>query len=338
MDKKLLYGIVVVAVLLVVAFLVYPMLNPQPGTAPRQGTQQPSTPSQQTPPQAQQPKEKVVLRISTTTSMDATGLLQAIKQRFEAKYPWINVTWVAVGTGQAIEIAKRGDADLVIVHNRDLENQFIAEGYGVHGITFAYNDFVLLGPPDDPAGVKSAKNAVDAFKKIYAAAEAGKTVFVSRGDRSGTHLRELQLWSMAGVDPKGKPWYKETGQGMSQTLMVADQLNGYTLSDRSTYLAFKDKIHLVILNEGDPLYLNIYRAIPVNPKKFPHIHYNESLLFVTFIVTPEGQNLIGTNVKGGAKLFNVCFGNLTKLVIYDPYEYDQMSGQVVFYQSLIGKS
>ena len=314
---------------------VYIIIMRQPQSQQPQG--QPPAVSQQPvkPPTTGTP---VVLRIATTTSLDATGLLDAVKKSFQAKYPWINVTWVAVGTGQAVEIGKRGDADLIIVHNRDLENQFIAQGYGVHGITFAYNDFVLLGPPDDPAGIRGATGAVDAFKKIYAAAESGKTVFVSRGDKSGTNLRELEIWSLTGLDPKGKPWYKETGQGMAQTLMVADQLNAYTLSDRSTFLAFKDKIHLVILNEGDPKYLNLYRAILLNPQKYPHVHYNESLLYVTFLVSPEGQNLIGTYTKGGAKLFNVCFGNLTNLGVYDPYEYDAISGQVVFYRSLIGKS
>lgn len=317
MKKTLVILLAVVAVALIAAAILVPPMLRQ--TAP--GVQ------------AQQPGKRVTLRIATTTSMDATGLLDAVKKRFEAKYPWINVTWVAVGTGQAIEIAKRGDADLVIVHNRDLENQFIAQGYGVHGITFAYNDFVLLGPPEDPAGVSGAGSAVEAFKKIYEAGVAGKAVFVSRGDKSGTHLRELSIWNQAGLKPQGQAWYKETGQGMSQTLMVADQLNAYTLSDRSTYLAFKDKIHLVILHQGDPLYLNLYRAIPVNPEKFPHVHYNESLLFVKFLVSPEGQYLIGTYQRGGAKLFNVCFGNLTKLGIYDPYEEEQ----VKFYKSLLSQ-
>ena len=150
-------------------------------------------------------------------------------------------------------------------------------------------------------------------------------------------MRELLLWSRAGVNPAGKPWYKETGQGTAQTLMVADQLKAYTLSDRSTFLAFKDKIQLVILNEDDPLYLNLYRAILVNPKKFPNAHYNESLLFIAFLVSPEGQQLIGTYTKGGAKLFNICFGNLTKLGIYDPYEYDIESGQVRFYKEFLTK-
>ena len=316
---------------LVIGLLIYQFLLPTPYRT------SPSPPSGATKQETPTPRKQVVLRIATTTSLDATGLLDAIKKRFESKYPWINVTWVAVGTGQAIEIGKRGDADLVIAHNRDLENKFISEGFGVHGITFAYNDFVLLGPPEDPARVKEAKGAIEAFKAIFQAAEQGKAVFVSRGDKSGTHLRELLLWSQAGVKPAGKSWYKETGQGMAQTLMVADQLGAYTLSDRSTYLAFKDKIHLVILNEGDPLYLNLYRAILVNPKKFPNVHYNESLLFVSFLVSPEGQEIIGTYTKGGAKLFNICFGNLTKLGIYDPYEYDEEAGQVRFYRELLSR-
>ena len=283
-------------------------------------------------------RKHVVLRIATTTSLDATGLLDVVKKSFEDKYPWIEVTWVAVGTGQAVELGKRGDADLIIVHNRDLEDRFISEGYGVHGVTFAYNDFVLVGPPEDPAGVKGSKGAVEAFKRIFQAGEQGRAIFVSRGDKSGTNLRELSLWAMAGVDPSGKSWYKEAGQGMSQTLMIADQLRAYTLCDRSTFLVFKDKVNLVILSEGDPLYLNLYRAIPVNPKKFPNVHYNESLLFVSFLVSHEGQKIIGTYTKDGAKLFNVCFGNLTSLGVYDPYEYDEESGQVRFYRELLSRS
>jgi tungstate transport system substrate-binding protein len=334
MDKqKLVYVLIAIVVVVIAGSLINCLFHTN-----RSSPALPAGKPAQGPPGGAQAKQRVVLRIATTTSLDATGLLDAVKKSFEAKYPWIEVTWVSVGTGQAIEIGRRGDADMLIVHNRELENQFISEGYGVHGITFAYNDFVLLGPPEDPAGVKGAKGAVEAFKAIFQAAERGKAVFVSRGDKSGTNLRELLLWSQAGVKPAGKPWYKETGQGMAQTLMVADQLGAYTLCDRSTFLAFKDKIHLAILNEGDPLYLNLYRAIPVNPKRLPNVHYNESLLFVSFLVSPEGQRVIGTYAKNGAKMFNVCFGNLTRLGIYDPYEYDEESGQVKFYRELLARS
>ncbi|MEZ0346347.1 MAG: substrate-binding domain-containing protein [Infirmifilum sp.] len=272
------------------------------------------------------PPEKVTLRIATTTSLDATGLLNAVKQRFEAKYPNINVTWVAVGTGQALEIGKRGDADLVITHDRPLEEQFISQGYGVHGISFAYNDFVVLGPPDDPAGVRGSKSVVEAFTRIAEAGKQGKAVFVSRGDKSGTNLRELRIWDKAKIDPKGQPWYKETGQGMSQTLMVTDQLkSAYTLSDRSTYLAFRNRLSLVIVFEGDPYLINVYRATIINQTRFPWVHYDAAVKFVKFLISPEGQSLISSYQKDGTKLFNVCFGNLTALGINDPYEQQQVA-------------
>ncbi|QOJ79098.1 extracellular solute-binding protein [Infirmifilum lucidum] len=273
-----------------------------------------------------QPRGKATLRIATTTSLDATGLLDALKREFESMYPDINVTWVAVGTGQAIEIAKRGDADLVLTHDRPLEDQFIIEGYGLHAASFAYNDFAVLGPSDDPAGVRGAKSVVEAFRLIAEAGKQGKAVFVSRGDRSGTHLKELRIWKKAGVDVAGQPWYKETGQGMSQTLMVADQLkNAYTLSDRSTYTAFKDKLSLKVVFEGDPELLNIYRATLVNKTRFPWVNYDAAYKFVKFIVSPKGQALIGNYSKGGAKLFVACFGNLAKLGVNDPYEEQQVA-------------
>jgi len=273
-----------------------------------------------------QAKQKTVLRIATTTSVDATGLLDALKKEFESTYPDINVTWVAVGTGQALQIAMRGDADMVITHDRPSEEQFIKQGYGVHGISFAYNDFVILGPPNDPAGIKDAKSAAEAFRLIALAGEQGRAVFVSRGDKSGTNLRELRLWEQAGVNATGRPWYKETGQGMAQTLMVTDQLrNAYTLSDRSTYLAFKDKLSLAVLFQGDPALLNIYRATLVNSTRFPWVHYDAAYKFVKFLISPRGQALIGSYTKGGAKLFNTCFGNVSKLGIVDPYEEEQIA-------------
>ncbi len=273
-----------------------------------------------------QPKGKTILRIATTTSLDATGLLDALKREFEKTHPDINVTWVAVGTGQALQIAARGDADMTLTHDRPLEDQFIEQGYGLHAISFACNDFVVLGPPGDPAGVRKARSVVEAFKLIAEAGRQGKAVFVSRGDRSGTNLKELRIWAKAGIDPRGQPWYKETGQGMAQTLMVADQLgNAYTLSDRSTYLAFKHRLSLVILFEGDPELLNIYRAMLVNNTRFPWVRYDAAYKFVKFLVSPEGQAIIGNYTKGGVRLFKACFGNVTKLGINDPYEEQQIA-------------
>jgi len=273
-----------------------------------------------------QQRQKTVLRIATTTSVDSTGLLDALKREFELLHPDVEVTWVAVGTGQALQMAMRGDADMVITHDRPSEEQFISQGYGVHAVTFACNDFVILGPPDDPAGVRGARSAAEAFRLIALAGEQGRAVFVSRGDKSGTHLRELRLWSQAGVNATGRPWYWETGQGMAQTLMVTDQLrNAYTLSDGSTYLVFRDKLSLTVLFQGDPQLVNTYRAILVNSTRFPWVHHDAAYKFVKFLVSPRGQALIGSYTKGGAKLFNPCFGNTSRLGVADPYEEEQVA-------------
>lgn len=290
-------------------------LTLQTGTAP--STTSTSTASSQI-------GEKVILRIATTTSLDATGLLDAIKSRFEQENPNVNVTWVAVGTGQAIAIGKRGDADMVIVHNRQLEDQFIKEGYGVHGVTFAWNDFVILGPKDDPADVNSSKDAVEAFKRIYGAGEAGRAVFVSRGDGSGTNLREIDLWRAAGLNATGKGWYIESGQGMGQTLTMANEKRAYTLSDRSTFLSMSKVLSIKILFEGDPTLINLYRAILVNPQKFPNVKYDAAEKYVMFLVSGEGQNLIGNYSRGGYRLFNPAFGRLKQLGFNDPYEDEQV--------------
>ncbi|MBC7091692.1 MAG: substrate-binding domain-containing protein [Nitrososphaeria archaeon] len=272
---------------------------------------------------------KVILRIATTTSLDATGLLNALKDRFEQKYPNVNVTWVAVGTGQAIEIGKRGDADLIIVHNRPIEDQFLQGGYGVHGITFAQNDFVILGPESDPVNVNSSKDVVEAFERIYQAGEAGKAVFVSRGDRSGTNLKELDIWKAAGLNATGKAWYVEAGQGMGQTLIMANEKQAYTLCDRSTFTSMKESVSLKILFEGDQRLMNFYRAILVNPEKFPHVEYDVAEKFVLFLVSEEGQNLIGNYKKGGQRLFNPIFGKIGLFGVNDPYE----SSQVEYWRS-----
>jgi len=267
---------------------------------------------------------RVILRIATTTSVDATGLLDAIKGEFEQKNSDVNVTWVAVGTGQAIAIGERGDADLIIVHNRQLEDQFIKEGYGVHGITFAWNDFIILGPKGDPAQVNSSKNVVEAFKRIYEAGESRKCVFVSRGDKSGTNLKEVEIWKAAGLNATGKGWYIESGQGMGQTLTMANEKQAYTLSDRSTFLSMSKVLSIKILFEGDLRLINLYRAILVNPQKFPNVKYDVAERYVMFLVSEEGQNLIGNYSKGGCRLFNPAFGKIGELGFNDPYEDEQV--------------
>lgn len=268
------------------------------------------------------------LRIATTTSLDDTGLLDSLKARFEEENPNINLTWVAVGTGQAIEIAKRGDVDLVIVHNRAMENMFIDQGYGIHGVTIAWNDFVIVGPQDDPAGVARAKNAVEAFELIYQKCSLGMALFVSRGDRSGTNLRELEIWRKANLNATGEGWYIETGQGMVNTLRLANEKRAYILTDRATYMAVRDEsgFALKIIFEGDALnLLNLYRVIIVNPDKFSNLHYEEAEKFVLFLISSEGQELIGKYTKKGQKLFNPAFGILKQLGIDDPYEEEEVA-------------
>jgi len=268
-------------------------------------------------------QEVVVLRIATTTSLNDTGLLDAIKARFEAENPYINVTWVAVGTGQAIEIGKRGDVDLVLVHSRAIEDQFINGSYGVHGITWAWNDYIIVGPRGDPANTSSAVNAIEAFNEIYDAGSLGRTLFISRGDGSGTNNKEGDLWKKAGVNATGKGWYLESGQGMAATLRMANQEQAYSLSDRATFLAVRDEsgFTLTICFEGDGKnLLNTYRAILVNPDMFEGLHYSEAEKYVLFLVSSEGQQLIDDYTKNGQKLFSPAFGKLSQLGIDDPYE------------------
>lgn len=274
------------------------------------------------------PPEVVNLKIATTTSLNDTGLLDAIKAQFEKENPYINVTWVAVGTGQAIQIGQRGDADLVLVHSRTLEDQFINASYGVHGITIAWNDYVIVGPQGDPANISSAANAIDAFKGIYNAGSSGQALFVSRGDGSGTNVKENDLWKKAKVNATGKIWYLESGQGMAATLRMANEKLAYTLSDRATYLATKggNGFTLTICFEGDRKnLLNTYRAILVNPDKFSNLHTKEAKKYVLFLVSSEGQQLIGNYTKNGQRLFNPAFGKLSQLGINDPYEENEVA-------------
>ncbi|MEM0494190.1 MAG: substrate-binding domain-containing protein [Thermofilum sp.] len=273
---------------------------------------------------SQRSARRVLVRVATTTSLDASGLLDTLKREFEIRHPGIEVVWVAVGTGQALEMARRGDVDLVLTHDRELEDRFISEGYGVHGVTFACNEFYVLGPPEDPAGVSGARSAAEAFSRVYSAGEAGRAVFVSRGDNSGTHLKELSLWSSAGLSPGGKPWYRETGQGMAQTLMVADQLRAYTLCDSSTYAAFASRVGLKVLFRGDLSLRNFYRAILVNPERFPWVSYSAAHEFVKFVVSPEGQRAVSEHRKGGLQLFEACFGRFDVLELGGPYEREQV--------------
>jgi len=227
------------------------------------------------------------LTLATTTSTQDSGLLDVLIPAFE-KASGIKVKVVAVGTGQSIEIARRGDADVVLVHARKLEDQFVADGQGINRRDVMYNDFVVVGPPGDPAGIKGMKDAAAAFAKIAQA----KASFVSRGDKSGTNVKENEVWAAAQVKPAGS-WYLSAGAGMDEALRLASEKGAYTLSDRATYLATKDKYKLDIVVEGDKILYNPYGVIAVNPKVHPNVNYRGAMAFINFITGPEGRKIIG---------------------------------------------
>ena len=198
-----------------------------------------------------------------------------------------------------MRLAKKGGADLLFVHDPFREEKFVAEGYGVNRRQVMHNDFVILGPKSDPAGIKGHTSAIDAFELI---AEKGAP-FVSRGDDSGTNAKELDIWEDAGMNPKGKGWYFEAGAKMGDALLLADGKNAYILSDRGTFLNYESRIRLRVLVEGDPLLRNQYSVIAVSPAKFPSVRYREAMDFIAFVTSPEGQKIIASYVKHGVNLF-----------------------------------
>jgi tungstate transport system substrate-binding protein len=238
---------------------------------------------------------------ASTTSTENSGLFAYILPIFEKK-TGITVKVVARGTGAAIEMGKRGDADMVMVHAKEQELKAIEEGYFVNRHDLMYNDFVIIGPSNDPAKIKGLKSAQEAFKKI---AEQNQT-FISRGDNSGTHTKELAIWKKAGIEPKGQKWYLEAGQGMEKTQRIADEKRAYTMTDRGTWLATKDKdkLEMVIVLEGDPILFNQYGVMAVNPEKFKHVKFKESMEFINWLISKEGQQAIGSfKDKNGNQLF-----------------------------------
>jgi tungstate transport system substrate-binding protein len=251
------------------------------------------------------------LVLATTTSTVDTGLLDYIKPFFDRKFG-ANLTWLYLGTGQAIAVASRGDADILLVHDRAREDAFVRSGNGTHRVTLMYSDFVILGPLEDPAGVGGCANAALALARISEAGQGGLTFFVSRGDKSGTNALELRLWSKAGLDPKGKRWYLEAGQGMAPTIRIANEKSAYTISDRGTWLKLKsemgDALGLVILLEGDPDLLNPYGLILLNSDKYPSINAELAEGFFLFMISDEGQTLIEKYRVGGEQLFVPLFG------------------------------
>lgn len=240
------------------------------------------------------------ITVASTTSTENSGLFGFILPKFEES-TGIQVRVVAVGTGQAIKIAERGDADVLFVHHPASEEKFVADGFGVKRYPVMHNDFVLVGPADDPAGVKTAGGAAEAFAKI---AESG-SVFTSRGDDSGTHKKELALWEAAGVDPRSTPgdWYRETGSGMGATLNVASGMDAYALTDRGTWLAFANRGKLQIVFEGDPAIFNPYGVILVNPDRHPHVKAADGQAFIDWLVSAEGQASIAAFRIEGEQAF-----------------------------------
>jgi tungstate transport system substrate-binding protein len=263
-------------------------------------------------------KSDQFITLATTTSTENSGLLAHINKDFENK-TGIKVKVIALGTGAAIKCAQQGDADLILVHARQREDQFIANGYGVKRWGVMHNDFVILGPKNDPAGLRGVKDALEAFRRIQ---KLG-SIFVSRGDDSGTHIKEQSLWQKTGIpleetartitkkgqkktvksrQPKGE-WYLSIGQGMGNTINFAYQKQGYTLADRGTYIAFKKKIDLVVLLAGDKRLYNPYGIIAVNPKKHPHVKFNMAMKYIHWILSRETQTKIANFQIDGHVLF-----------------------------------
>ena len=239
------------------------------------------------------------LRMSTTTSTENSGLLAVLLPPFEKK-AGCKVDVVAVGTGKALKLGEAGDVDVVFVHARALEDKFVANGFGVNRRDVMFNDFVVVGPPGDPAGVGKTQSALEAFRAI----SSKGSPFISRGDESGTHQKEKEIWASAGIVPKGA-WYAEAGQGMGEVLTMAAQKRGYTLSDRGTYIAFRKKTDLVVVRQGDKNLWNPYGIIAVNPKKHAHVKYDLAMKLVEFVSGPEGRSLIAGYKVDGEQLFFV---------------------------------
>lgn len=264
------------------------------------------------------PAAQKILTLATTTSTENTGLLDEINPVFEKKYR-TKVKVIALGTGAAIKCAEEGNADVILVHAREREDKFVAEGYGLNRMDVMYNDFIIIGPASDPAKILDETNAIDALIKIH---DTGST-FVSRGDDSGTHIKEQALWKetklplhtvSSEITQKGKNrtvsymkpegnWYFSIGQGMGNTINFAFEKQGYTLTDRGTYLAYKNKVDLVILNERDEQLHNPYGIIAVNPVKHPHVKFHLAMKYIVWITSPETQKLIKNFKIEGQSLF-----------------------------------
>ena len=243
-------------------------------------------------------QEKSIV-VSSTTSTEQSGLFGFMLPIFKMK-TGIEVKVVAVGTGQALDIGRRGDADVVFVHDKPAEEKFVSEGYSTKRYEVMYNDFVVVGPKSDPAKIAGGKDIKVAFQKIATA----QAPFISRGDKSGTHAAELRYWKDTGVSvAPSLTWYKETGSGMGPALNTASAMNGYILTDRATWLSFKNRGDLVILVQGDPKLFNQYGVMLVNPAKFPHVKKAEGQAFIDWLISKNGQDVIASYQIGGEQLF-----------------------------------
>jgi len=266
----------------------------------------PATPAAARPTPIPRPGGPQDLILSTTTSTQDSGLLDVLIPRFEAQTGY-KVKTVAVGSGAAITLGQLGEADVVLAHAPDNERQFVASGVGINRQIVMYNDFIVVGPPEDPAGIKGTSDPLAALGRIAAKGSA----FISRGDSSGTQQLELQLWKDAGIAPKGQGWYVESGTGMGQTLQIADQKRAYTISDRATYLAYKDRVKLDVLVEKDERLINVYHVIAVNPQRVPVVNAAGAQAFIDFLLAPDTQVFIGQfgRDKYGQPLFTPCVRN-----------------------------
>jgi len=241
------------------------------------------------------------LHLATTTSVQDSGLMPYLMPHFEEKCS-CKVDVIAVGTGQALKLASNGDVDMVVVHAPDMEKKFIADGYGTNRKTFMVNDFVIIGPDSDPAGIHGMTDAAQALLKI----RASKALFISRGDNSGTHQKEKSLWATTGIKPSGA-WYLEIGQGMGAVLTMANEKKAYTVCDRGTYLSRSHQLKLQVLAEGDPGLLNYYSAIQVNPALYPEVKPDLARQLTDWLCSPEGQKLIGEYTVSGNQLFKPSY-------------------------------
>jgi len=252
---------------------------------------------------------KNTIILATTTSASDSGLLDYLIPYFENE-TGVQVKVLVTGTGEALELGKRGDVDVILIHSRTDEDLFIKEECGVHRACIMYNDFIIVGPPNDPAGIKN-RSIYEALNII----RQNQLKFVSRGDNSGTYKKEIFLWNKTGYIPntKNDSWYLETGTGMGSTLVISSEKGAYTLTDRGTFLSYKSSLNLICLVEGDTDLLNPYGAILINPDKHPYVNFEEAKKFVGFLVSEKGQFLIGNFTINGEQLFHPLFGHCNEL-------------------------